>query len=108
MTIKRAQRRMKIKAVFAAAWEFVKGYLSFSKLLCYGVLLIDYKTTSATLDLCYIAVANNYTGSLPYLTALIALLQAATATVLSFALNKSKAENTAGGIVYETTLKRDC
>ena len=38
----------------------------------------------------------------------IALLQAATATVLSFALNKSKAENTAGGIVYETTLKRDC
>ena len=93
MTRKRALRRMKIKAAFAAAWEFVKGYLSFSKLLCYGVLLIDYKTTSTTLDLCYIAVANNYTGSLPYLTALIALLQAATATVLSFALNKSKAEN---------------
>ncbi|CAH0542964.1 hypothetical protein [Oscillospiraceae bacterium] len=23
-------------------------------------------------------------------------------------MNKSKAENTAGGIVYETTLKRDC
>lgn len=83
MTRKRALRRMKIKAAFAAAWEFVKGYLSFSKLLCYGVLLIDYKTTSTTLDLCYIAVANNYTGSLPYLTALIALLQAATATVLS-------------------------
>ena len=108
MTRKRALRRMKIKAALAAAWEFAKGYLSFSKLLCYGVLLIDYKTTSRTLDLCYIAVANNYTGSLPYLTALIALLQAATATVLSFALNKSKAENTAGGIVYETTLKRDC
>ena len=99
MTRKRALRRMKIKAALAAAWEFAKGY---------GVLLIDYKTTSTTLDLCYIAVANNYTGSLPYLTALIALLQAATATVLSFALNKSKAENTAGGIVYETTLKRDC
>ena len=82
MTRKRALRRMKIKAAFAAAWEFVKGYLSFSKLLCYGVLLIDYKTTSTTLDLCYIAVTNNYTGSLPYLTALIALLQAATATVL--------------------------
>ena len=108
MTRKRALRRMKIKAALAAAWEFAKGYLSFSKLLCYGGLLIDYKTTSTTLDLCYIAVANNYTGSLPYLTALIALLQAATATVLSFALNKSKAENTAGGIVYETTLKRDC
>ena len=45
MTRKRALRLMKIKAAFAAAWEFVKGYLSFSKLLCYGVLLIDYKTT---------------------------------------------------------------
>ena len=32
----------------------------------------------------YIAVANNYTGSLPYLTALIALLQAATATAVSY------------------------
>lgn len=95
-------KKLKVKGASRAI------YLSFSKLLCYGVLLIDYKTTSTTLDLCYIAVANNYTGSLPYLTALIALLQAATATVLSFALNKSKAENTAGGIVYETTLKRDC
>ena len=61
-----------------------------------------------TLDLCYIAVANNYTGSLPYLTALIAFLQAATATVLSFSLNKSKAENTTGGITYEANIKRDC
>ena len=41
MTRKRALRRMKIKAALAAAWEFAKGYLSFSKLLCYGVLLID-------------------------------------------------------------------
>lgn len=58
--------------------------------------------------MCYIAVANNYTGSLPYLTALIAFLQAATATVLSFSLNKSKAENTTGGITYEANIKRDC
>ena len=47
-------------------------------------------------------------GSLPYLTALIAFLQAATATVLSFSLNKSKAENTTGGITYDTATKRDC
>lgn len=39
MTRKRALRRMKIKAAFAAAWGFVKGYLSFSKLLCYGVFV---------------------------------------------------------------------
>lgn len=105
---KRAARRRKVKKAALAAWGFVKGYLSFSKLLVYAVLFIDYRATMVTLDLCYIAVSNNYTGSLPYLTALIAFLQAATATVLSFALNKSKAENTAGGIIYDSAIKRDC
>lgn len=105
---RRTARRRKIKKAFAAAWGFAKGYLSFSKLLCYGVLLMDYKTTSETITLCHIAVANGFSGSLPYLTALIAFLQAMTATVLAFALNKSKAENTAGGIVYEANIKRDC
>lgn len=104
----RTARRKRIKKAALAVWGFVKGYLSFSKLLAFAVLFIDYKTTTATLDLCYIAVANNYTGSLPYLTALIAFIQAATATVLSFSLNKSKAENTVGGITYETAIKRDC
>lgn len=104
----RTARRKRIKKAAIAVWNFVKGYLSFSKLLAFAVLFIDYKTTTATLDLCYIAVANDYTGSLPYLTALIAFIQAATATVLSFSLNKSKAENTVGGITYETAIKRDC
>lgn len=101
-----------MKKLFAAAlsaWGFVKGYLSFSKLLVIAVLYIDYRATMVTLDLCYISVNAQYTGSLPYLTALIAFLQAATATVLSFSLNKSKAENTAGGIVYDSVkVKRDC
>lgn len=105
---KRAARRRKVKAAVLAFWSFVKGYLSFSKLLVFAVLYIDYKSTMTTLDLCYIAVSNDYSGSLPYLTALIAFLQAATATVLSFSLNKSKAENTEGGITYDTAIKRDC
>ena len=105
---KGAARRRKFKKWAFEVWSFAKGYLSFSKLLVYAVLYIDYKSTMTTLDLCRISVANNYTGSLPYLTALIAFLQAATATVLSFSLNKSKAENTTGGITYDTATKRDC
>ena len=105
---KKCVSREKAEKAALAVWRFVKGYLSFSKLLVFAVLYIDYKSTMATLDLCYIAVSNNYTGSLPYLTALIAFLQAATATVLSFSLNKSKAENSVGGITYETAIKRDC
>ena len=104
---KGAARRRKFKKWALEVWSFAKGYLSFSKLLVYAVLYIDYKSTMTTLDLCRISVANNYTGSLPYLTALIAFLQAATATVLSFSLNKSKAENTTGGITYDTATKRD-
>lgn len=103
-----AARKKRIKKAALAAWSFVKGYLSFSKLIVFAVLYIDYRSTMVTLDLCYIAVSNNYTGSLPYLTALIAFLQAATATVLSFSLNKSKAENSVGGITYDTAIKRDC
>lgn len=105
---KGAARRRKFKKWALEVWSFAKGYLSFSKLLVYAVLYIDYKSTMTTLDLCRISVANNYTGSLPYLTALIAFLQAATAIVLSFSLNKSKAENTTGGITYDTATKRDC
>ena len=98
-----------LKAAITKFWGFIRGYLSFSKLLVYAVLYIDYRATMATLELCYISVNNQYTGSLPFLTALIAFLQAATALVLASSLNKSKAENTAGGIVYDSTqVKRDC
>lgn len=106
---KGAARRRKFKKWALEVWSFAKGYLSFSKLLVYAVLYIDYKSTMTTLDLCRISVANNYTGSLPYLTALIAFLQAATATGAPRSrLNKSKAENTTGGITYDTATKRDC
>lgn len=102
-------RRKKLKKAALAFWGFLRGYISFSKLLVYAVLYIDYRATMATLDLCYISVNAQYTGSLPFLTALIAFLQAATALVLSCSLNKSKAENTAGGIVYDSAnIKRDC
>lgn len=42
-----------------------------------------------------------FTGSLPYLTALIGALQASTAVVLTAYYNKSKAENVKGGITYD-------
>lgn len=108
MSRRKTARKKRIKKAALAAWSFIKGYLTFSKLIVFAVLYIDYRSTMVTLDLCYIAVSNNYTGSLPYLTALIAFLQAATATVLSFSLNKSKAENSVGGITYDTAIKRDC
>lgn len=97
----------KLKKAAGAVWSFVKGYLSFqSSSFCrpFHRLQGDYGNARLVLY----RRSEQLHRSLPYLTALIAFLQAATATVLSFSLNKSKAENTTGGITYEANIKRDC
>jgi len=78
-----------------------------SKVIAVGILLVDGVATMAVLALCGLAILRNYTGSLPYLTALVGALQASTAVVLAAYFNKSRAENTRGGIVYDSALGRD-
>ncbi|MDO4749798.1 MAG: hypothetical protein Q4A39_03045 [Eubacteriales bacterium] len=81
-----------------------KKRLSCSKRLAVGVLIFDALATIYCLALCTLSILRNYTGGLPYLTALIAFLQAMTGLVLNAYYQKAKAENTCGGITYETTL----
>lgn len=73
----------------------------YSKRLCGWVLANDVILSLATLALCFYAVYTKFTGALPFLTALIGLYQAATGYVLGKQLDKAKAENTMGGIVYD-------
>ena len=84
--------------------------MSVSKVLAFTILAADIVLSLATLGLCYLAVLRDYSGSLPYLTALIAMYQGATGYVLGKYLDKSKAENTVGGIVYDNVVntERDC
>lgn len=84
--------------------------LAISKMIAISILAADILLSAATLGLCYLSVIRNYNGSLPYLTALIGLYQGATGYVLGKYMDKSKAENTKGGIVYDTTINndRDC
>ena len=77
---------------------------STSHIIALGVLLMDAVTTLAVLALCGLAILRQYQGALPYLTTLIGALQAVTAIVLTAYYGKSKAENTKGGIVYDTAL----
>ena len=81
-----------------------------SKMIAISILAADIFLSAATLGLCYLSVIQNYNGSLPYLTALIGLYQGATGYVLGKYMDKSKAENTKGGIVYDVTINndRDC
>ena len=75
-----------------------------SKVIAIGVLIMDAVATLAVLALCGLAIVRQYEGALPYLTTLIGALQAVTGVVLGSYFNKSKAENTKGGIVYDTAM----
>jgi len=78
-----------------------------SKLIACAILLIDSSVSYLVLYLCNLAIRQNYTGALPYLTTLIGALQGATAIVLAAYFSKSKAENTCGGITYDTVIGRE-
>ena len=78
-----------------------------SKLIALGLLAIDASATYIVLYLCWLSIRSQFTGSLPYLTALIGALQAATAVVLGAYFSKSKAENTKGGITYDAALTQE-
>ena len=78
-----------------------------SKLIALGLLAVDASATYIVLYLCWLSIRCQFTGSLPYLTALIGALQAATAVVLGAYFSKSKAENTRGGITYDAALNQE-
>ena len=77
---------------------------STSHIIAIGVLMVDAAATFAVLALCALAILRDYAGALPYLTTLIGALQAVTGVVLGAYFNKRKAENTKGGIVYDSAL----
>ena len=77
-----------------------------SKIISLGVLSMDAVATLAVLALCGLAIVRRFEGALPYLTTLIGALQAVTGVVLGAYFNKSKAENTKGGIVYDDAMRR--
>ena len=77
---------------------------STSHIIAIGVLMVDTAATFAVLALCALAILRRLDGALPYLTTHIGALQAVTGVVLGAYFNKSKAENTKGGIVYDSAL----
>ena len=81
-----------------------KRRLSASKLIALAVLLVDGSATYIVLYLCWLAIVRDYAGALPYLTTLIGALQAVTGVVLTAYYHKAKAENTKGGITYDTAM----
>ena len=71
--------------------------IEFSKIIVAVTILLVYPSVFAlswkVIGLAEYAIAEKFTGALPYLTAIITPAWAAFATVLGFYFNKSKAEN---------------
>lgn len=57
------------------------------------------------LYLAYMSIDMGYTGSLPWLSAMVSFPWAAYAVSAGFYYSKSKAENTVGGITYESAFQ---
>ena len=88
-----------------------KKRLGFTNRAATAALVEDFLVTAACLAMCAASILRSFEGTLPYLSALIALEQVKVGVVLPFVINKSKAENTRGGITYEMAVQEtrvDC
>ncbi len=83
---------------------------AFSKFLLTLESFIVLYTTLRGFTIAELAIKANYAGALPWITGMVSAAWGAYGTSAAFYYNKAKAENTAGGIVYETArrLKQDC
>lgn len=77
-----------------------------SKLIAFWMLGLTTVVSAATLYLMRLCVLLNFAGALYPLSALITLCQAGNAVVLASYFQKSKAENTKGGITYDAALNQ--
>ncbi len=82
----------------------MKKKKEFSKVLLIQESALIWIMTLSFLILAGLCIMNNYTGSLPWLTAMISLPWTAYGVSQCFYYNKSKAENTKDGIKYDTVM----
>ena len=77
-----------------------KNKREFSKILLIQESALIWITTIALIGLAYLCIILGYLGSLPWLAAMVSFPWAAYGVSQAFYYNKSKAENTEGGITY--------
>lgn len=77
----------------------------FSKALLIQESILLWVVTLAFVCLAFICIYNQYTGELPWLTAMAAFPWTAYGVSQAFYYKKSAAENTKGGIKYESMLQ---
>ena len=76
----------------------------FSKILLIQESILIWIITLSFIGLAYICILKDYTGSLPWLAAMVSFPWAAYGVSQMFYYKKSLAENTKDGIKFETTM----
>lgn len=79
-----------------------KGRVSFSKRLIRDIRALLWLVTAGGIVLAALCILKGYTGSLPWLSAMVGLPWTAHGTVCSFYLNMAKSDHKQGGITYES------
>ena len=82
----------------------MKKHNEFSKLLLIQESLLIWIITFAYIILAFVCILRDYSGSLPWLSVIPGLAWTAYGVSQGFYYNKSKKENTEGGIKYETVM----
>lgn len=82
----------------------INRYKEFSKFLLLQESALIWIDTIAGIVLAFYCVMNQYFGELPWITAMIGFPWTAYGISQAFYYNKSKAENTAGGIKYDSAI----
>ena len=82
----------------------MKQKREFSKSLLIQESVLIWIITISFIILAFICVFKGYLGTLPWLTAMVSLPWTAYGVSAGFYYNKSKAEKTQGGIVYESAM----
>lgn len=95
---------MSVKQASKSETDKSQAKCSASKKIAYLLLTMTFLTNMGVLFLCALSIWKGFTGSLPYLTTMIGLLEFSLGYVLGHYYKKSAKENTQGGIVYDTAV----
>ena len=86
--------------------KITEKHSEFSKLLLIQESLLIWIMTIAFIILAFYCIISGYLGSLPWLSTMVAFPWSAYGVSQAFYYNKSKAENTQGGIKFESTVQQ--
>jgi hypothetical protein len=81
--------------------ESAQKRMEYSKRLIADIRWLLWVVTVGGLFLAFCCIRTGYTGSLPWISAMVGLPWAAHGTVCSFYLNMAKSDHSEGGITYE-------